>query len=187
MTRLLDEALPTWDVNEVHSAWIAAPPTRVYDAVLHVTIGEIRLLVPLMALRLLPALLLRRELPAVRSGPVLDAMVASGFTLLGEREPEEVAVAAVGRFGVPTAGESIRAVDGLAGFVDFSEPGCAKAATDFRVVAEGVGARVTTETRVVGTDATAKRRFARYWRVVAPGSGLTRVSWLNAVRRRATR
>ena len=186
MTRLLDEALPQWDFNEVHSTWLPAPPAQAYDAVRHVTVGEIRLLVPLMAIRLLPALLLRRTLPSARSGRVLDAMVASGFTLLGEREPDEVAVAAVGRFWMPTAGDSIRATDGLDAFVAFDEPGFAKAASDFRIIAEGAGSRVTTETRIVGTDAAATKDFRRYWRLISGGSGLIRVSWLNAVRRRAT-
>ena len=187
MPRLLDEALPRFDVNEVHSTWLAAPPERVYDAVRRVRVGEIRLLAPLMAVRLLPAALMRRSLPAGRSGPVLDAMVASGFTPLGQRPPEEVAVSAIGRFWLPTAGESIREVAGLEEFVAFAEPGYAKAATDFRVVPEGAGSRVTTETRIAGTDAAATRRFAVYWRLIGPGSGLIRLSWLNAVRRRAER
>ena len=187
MTRLLDQALPRFDVNEVHSAWIAAPPERVYDAVRRLQVGEIRLLTPLMTLRLLPAALLRRSLPDARSGPVLDAMVASGFTLIGERPPEEVAVSAVGRFWLPTAGDSIRRLADLEQFVAFAEPGYAKAATDFRVVAEGAGSRVTTETRIAATDSAARRRFGIYWRLIGPGSGLIRVSWLNAVRRRAER
>ncbi len=187
MTRLLDEALPHWDVNEVHDAFVPAPPERAYQAVRAVTVGEIRLLAPLMALRLLPAVLLRRSLPAGRSGPVLDAMVKSGFALLGEREPEEVAVGVAGRFWLPTAGDSIRSVAGLEEFVAFDEPGFAKAASDFRVVPEQGGSRVITETRVAAVDDDARRSFARYWRLIGGGSGLIRVSWLNAVRRRATR
>ena len=185
MARLLDEALPEFDVNEVHSAWLAVAPERAYDAARHVTVSEIRLLLPLMAVRLLPAALLRRSLPAARSGPVLDAMVGSGFALLGERAPDEVAVGAVGRFWLPTAGDSPRSVDGLDGFAGFDEPGYAKGATDFRVVAEGAGSRVITETRVATTDDAARRSFARYWRLIGIGSGLIRVSWLNAIARRA--
>jgi hypothetical protein len=35
------------------------------------------------------------------------------------------------------------------------------------------------------TDDEARRRFARYWRVVGPLSSLTRRSWLAAAKRRA--
>jgi hypothetical protein len=44
---------------------------------------------------------------------------------------------------------------------------------------------LTTETRVLLTDDEARRRFARYWRVVGPLSALTRGSWLAAAKRRA--
>ncbi len=44
---------------------------------------------------------------------------------------------------------------------------------------------VTAETRVYATDASARRRFARYWRVIYPGSALIRRRWLRAMKRRA--
>jgi hypothetical protein len=54
----------------------------------------------------------------------------------------------------------------------------------FLVRAEGEGSRLITETRVAGTDATASRRFRRYWRLIRLGSGAIRRSWLAAIRRR---
>jgi hypothetical protein len=51
---------------------------------------------------------------------------------------------------------------------------------------EGGGwTRLTTETRVYATDASSRRRFAGYWRVIYPGSALIRRMWLRAVRERA--
>ena len=47
------------------------------------------------------------------------------------------------------------------------------------------GGRLTTETRVLLTDARARRRFRLYWLVVRPMSGLVRRSWLRAAKRRA--
>jgi hypothetical protein len=44
---------------------------------------------------------------------------------------------------------------------------------------------LTTETRVYATDASSRRRFARYWRVIYPGSSLIRRMWLRAVEKRA--
>lgn len=57
---------------------------------------------------------------------------------------------------------------------------------NFFVTDAGDGAsRVVTETRILATDAAARRRFGLYWRVIYPGSALIRVMWLRAVKRRA--
>jgi hypothetical protein len=56
-----------------------------------------------------------------------------------------------------------------------------EAVFDFRISDE----RLSTETRVHVADPAARRRFARYWRVIRPFSGLTRVLILREVRRRA--
>jgi hypothetical protein len=65
-------------------------------------------------------------------------------------------------------------------------PGNAVATINFRVRDEGGGwCTVTTETRVFATDLAAQRRFARYWRVIYPGSSLLRYTWLRAIRARA--
>jgi len=47
------------------------------------------------------------------------------------------------------------------------------------------GSALTTETTVEPTDAEARRRFLRYWRVIGPFSGLVRRSWLRAAARAA--
>jgi hypothetical protein len=59
--------------------------------------------------------------------------------------------------------------------------GSCRAVIDFRV---GVG-ELTTETRVHVVDLVARRKFARYWRVIRPFSGLTRIVFLREARRRA--
>ena len=55
------------------------------------------------------------------------------------------------------------------------------------IVAEGAGSRLSTETRVVTTDAATRRTFARYWLVVRTGSGLIRREMLRELKRRAER
>jgi hypothetical protein len=52
---------------------------------------------------------------------------------------------------------------------------------DFRV-ADG---ELSTETRVHVADPSARRKFARYWRVIRPFSGLTRIVFLREAKRRA--
>jgi hypothetical protein len=53
---------------------------------------------------------------------------------------------------------------------------------------EGAGwSRVTTETRILATDASARRAFGIYWRVIYPGSAIIRSMWLREIKRRAER
>jgi membrane protein implicated in regulation of membrane protease activity len=59
----------------------------------------------------------------------------------------------------------------------------ATAVVDFRVQ----GDALTTETRVHVPPGVSRRRFARYWRIVAPFSGITRKQVLRAAKRRAER
>jgi hypothetical protein len=184
---LLDEVLPRFDANEVHQVWVPAPPQVVYAAMKQVTVREVRLLRPLGALRGLPHRLARR--PGFRpagSAPLLDTFVRAGFILLGERPGAEIAAGVVGRFW-RLADSEPAPVRTREGFVAFAEPGYAKAAMAFLVRPEGGGTRVVTETRITGTSPEAVRAFRRYWRVIRPGSGAIRRSWLAAIRRRALR
>jgi hypothetical protein len=56
---------------------------------------------------------------------------------------------------------------------------------DFRLTPVGRSTRLETETRICATGPKAKRRFAAYWLVVGPGSGLIRRELLRAIARRA--
>jgi hypothetical protein len=185
---LLDGVFPGYDVNEVHDRLVRAPPAAAYAAVRAVSPQDVRLLLPLMAIRGLPGLLLRRGLAGVDPrAPVIDAFLRNGFLLLGERPGEEIVVGAVGRFWQLGGAQGVRPIGSPAEFQAFDEPGWAKAVTNFLVRPEAGGSRVTTETRIAGTDAEATRMFRRYWRVIAPGSAAIRHSWLAAIKRRAER
>jgi hypothetical protein len=182
----LDEFLPAYDVNEVHSTRVAASPGEAFAAARAVTGREVPLAGTLMALRRLPAAIRGR---ADESGhrmldvPILDQLTRGGFVLLADR-PDEVIVGVVGRFW--TADGGIRRV-AAAEFDGFEEPGCAKAVMSFHVRELPGGSLLTTETRIAGTDDEARRKFRRYWRIVMPGSALIRRAWLRAIRRRAER
>lgn len=178
---VLDEFLPRYDVNEVHSITTGAAPADVMDAIRGLTPRDVPLLVVLMAVRSLPALLRRRRLPL--RGPLLDGFRTAGFVALREA-PGELVLGGVGRFWRPSGG--LRRIE-AAEFREFAEPGWAKAAFNFEVERVGDRTLVRTETRVATTDDRARRSFGRYWRVVHPGSALIRVAWLRAIRRRAER
>jgi hypothetical protein len=183
---LLDEVLPRFDVSLVHEVWVPAPPHIAVEAVKRVTVGEVRLLRPLEALRTLPRLLAgRTDLLPAGSAAVLDAFTV-GVVPLGERAGAEIAAGAIGRFWRLVHVDPV-AVRTREEFVAFDEPGYAKAAIAFLVRPERGGSRVITETRVLCTSPDAKRAFVRYWRAIRLGSSAIRRSWLAAIRRRAVR
>jgi hypothetical protein len=181
---LLDEAMQSFDANEVHDIWVPARPQVVFAAVKQVTVQEVRLLLPLEALRLLPNLVTRRTVfRPRRSAPAIEQFTA-GVVPLGERAGDEIVAGAVGRFWRVAGNEPV-GVRTREDFLGFAEPGYAKAAIAFLVRPERDGSRVITETRVAGTSPEATRAFMRYWLVIRLGSGAIRRSWLAAIRRRA--
>jgi hypothetical protein len=160
---MLDEFLPRYDVNEVHSVTTSAAPAAVMEAIRDLTPREVPLLVALMAVRSVPALLKRRRL-SIR-GRLLDGFRGAGFVALREG-PDELVWAAVGRFWRADGG--LRRIAPTE-FRDFAEPGWAKAAFTFELAQVGGRTVVTTETRIATTDEQSQRRFGRYWRVIGPG------------------
>jgi hypothetical protein len=65
--------------------------------------------------------------------------------------------------------------------VAYARPDTCKAVVDFRIEPPFL----TTETRVHVADPAARRKFARYWRVIRPFSGLIRILMLRGAKRRA--
>ena len=49
------------------------------------------------------------------------------------------------------------------------------------LIPDGSGTIISTETRVFSNGAETRRRFARYWRMIYPGSALIRRMWLRAI------
>ena len=182
----LDEALPTYDFSERHAISVAAPPARALAAAEEVTLAEVPLAAALFWLRALPAALLRNGGPGLAAArrPIRELLESHGFVRLGEDPGREVVYGVAGPFWKLGGNRPVPLRDGAA-FAAFAEPGNAKAALSFRAVPDDGGARLETETRVAATDAAARRSFRRYWRVVRPGSGLIRIVWLRAAKRRA--
>ncbi len=61
-------------------------------------------------------------------------------------------------------------------------------AFNLRAAPEGDGTvRLSTETRCLANGDEARRTFARYWRVIYPGSSIIRRVWLDAIIARAER
>jgi hypothetical protein len=179
---ILDEVLPKHHFNEFHFTRVHADPETVYAAVRLVTAREIRFFRALTWLRS-PHLGKVPEsiLAPSPDSPVIDVAMRSGFQLLGELPPQEI-VLGMAQGGAPYATTHSTPQD----FKDLDRPGYAKIAMNFHVSSASNGwSTLSTETRILGTDATARRRFGRYWRVIHPGSALIRVMWLRAIKSRA--
>ena len=205
---LLDASVPEWQFAERHEIVVRASAAAVEEAVRRVTARDIRMFRLLTWLRsprlgrigrsgdgaALPASGLRpceSILAPSPDEPILDVALRTGFWALAEDPGREVVVGTLVMrptgSGLPfRADEPFAAGLSAEQFAALSEPGYAKGALNFRLVPEPGGrVRVTTETRVVTTDAATRRRFAAYWRVIYPGSALIRRMWLQAIRRRA--
>jgi hypothetical protein len=182
----IDAFLPEFHFDEHHEVVVNAPAERVYKAIKEVRPGEIRLLMLLTGLRTLrPDRVFGRVPPLASQPPMLTVSQRSGFLLLAEDAGREIVQGACGQFWRLRKGGDCPGVDSPEAFLAFQEPGYAKAAINFRVVPEGAACRVITETRILATDDRARRRFGAYWRAIYPGSALIRITWLDAIKRRA--
>jgi hypothetical protein len=162
------DALPRYHHREHHSVRVAASPEQALAAAREVTLRDVPLARFLFRLRGLGA--------TAADGRLWDLFTANALTPF-----DEETFVLVGRPWQPGGARRPEIAD----FRAFAEPGWAKVAFDVRAVPDGDGARLETETRVFLTDETARRRFAAYWLVIRPFSGLTRRSWLKAAKRRA--
>jgi hypothetical protein len=179
----LDEFMPAWQFNEVHTIRIGAPPDKVFAAIRQVRADEIFLFRTLTWIRLGGRAMPRSILAADGHEPLIDVALEGGFVKLADDASHELVIGCIvarpsGARGKPSP-EMFRTAR--------LPPGFALAAMNFRLTAEGPGVtRLTTETRVFASSAAARRRFALYWRVIYPGSALIRRMWLRAIERRAT-
>jgi hypothetical protein len=162
------DALPVYHHRERHSVHVRASPEAALVAARETRLEDVPLVIALSRLR---------GLNPARRGPIWDGLIERGFRL---HDPETlVLIGRPWRFGGEIRSDRE--------FLGFTEPGYAKMAMDLRAVAENGGARLETETRIFLTDARSRRRFAAYWLVIRPFSGLIRRLWLRAARRRAER
>jgi hypothetical protein len=172
----IDDVLPTWDWRSAHATRVTASPERAGAAAREISGRDLPVTGVLMRIRTL------RRRRASYDRPVLEAMARIGLVRLAD---EPLAVLLGGVLSPWRARGGHRRVASADELRAFAEPGWVRVATAFTVTPEGEGCRVRTETRIVATDDTARRRFGRYWRLIGPFSSITRREMLAAIRRRA--
>ena len=172
----LDRFLPEYQFSEVHEARVRAPMAAVVKAIREVSLADMPAAVVLLRIRAAAGGRFHGSPPDTR--PLLDTMLqpGSGFLALDTADPGELVYGMVGFVHKPkppiTTPEQ---------FAAFTEPGGIRVAFNLRVVPEGDGVvRLSTETRCLANGDEARRTFARYWRIIYPGSAIIRRVWLDA-------
>jgi hypothetical protein len=182
---LIDRYLPEYDVTLVCETRVDASLEETYHAIRSADLRD-PVISALFALRELPMRLSRR----LRGEPAPDAppkitfgtmtQTGPGWTVLADEPGKELVIGSVGRFwerdygGRPVTPE---------GFVSFHEPGYAKLAIGFSLRPDlGGGTLLRYEARTATTDATAYRKFHRYWALIRPGVALVMRSALHRIK-----
>ncbi|HEV8181972.1 MAG TPA: hypothetical protein VGQ61_06335 [Candidatus Angelobacter sp.] len=188
----LDQFVPAYQFNEFHSVRIAAPKDKVYTALKQVTAEEILFFHTLVWLRRLGRPGPESILNPPPNTPLLEVATKTTFILLAEEPNQEIAFGTLiaAPRGWRPSGE--RTPEAFKALLASQQPGFVLAAMNFRLEACDAKSNqaspctlLTTETRVYTTDAASRRAFARYWRVIYPGSSLIRRMWLRAIKKRA--
>jgi hypothetical protein len=178
----LDRFMPRPDVRERHEGLIKAPATIVFDVAMQLDPQAIPLVRAIFWLRgkFMGATAVARK----PQGLVAETM-SLGWGVLWHRQGRELVMGAVTRpWQADVTFRSVAAEQ----FAEFGEPGLVKIA--WTLEAEPLGEELTrfgTETRALATDAAARTKFMRYWRVARFGIVLIRWLMLPAIRREAER
>jgi hypothetical protein len=174
----LDDFLPGYEFSERHELEIAAGSERIDQALRSVSVDEVR------GVRLLYLLRGLGRAGHDTHTPFL------GLARIGAVELEDtpgvgVVFGLTGQFWRLRGGRDLGRPRTTEEFLAYDRPDVCKAVIDFRITELDSGrCRLSTETRVHVGESAARRAFRRYWLVVRPFSGLTRILFLRAVRRR---
>lgn len=168
--QLIDWYMPQWQFQERHGLWVKGVATsRLFDAIEPALKAPDPLIESAIALRELPSRMLQQlgwggqHLPTQRFG-------FDNFTRLAQTPGQEVV------FGL--AGQFWRLDYGLVKFADeqaFTQlHAVPKLVLDIRLEPAEGACLLLTRTRVLCPDETSRRRFAPYWYLIRPVSGLIR-------------
>jgi len=172
MKKLIDEYLPLFHFSETHATEVNAPANVVYSSVLACDLSRSSIVRFLFHLRRLP-----------NSEMTIEGLQQIGFRSLAKREDREIVFGLIGIFWTFSAKIlPFRPEE----FVSFDVKGYAKAAGNLLAVPiTSHRTRLITETRVQCTSPWSRFRFALYWSLIRPFSGLIRREWLRLIKQHA--
>jgi hypothetical protein len=181
--RLIERFMPRADHRARHETVVRAPADLVFDTACDFDLQSRPLVRAIFRLREL----VFRSAPSLPRRPmgIMEETTSLGWRALAHRPGRELIMGAATR---PWEANVVFRPVPPADFATFAEPGMVKIA--WTLEAEPLGparTRFRTETRVLATDGFARKKFDRYWRVVAIGILLIRMLLLPAVRREAER
>ena len=172
----LDDVVPDADHVTRQARDIDAAPAVVWEELHRLKLSSLPVSLVLGGVRALPGLLTGKW-HGTLDQTFLDVVPVP---VLSSEPPTAVVFGGVLQAWKLTGGQQPPALD-AAGLREWAEPGWVKVAMDFRLTPARGGTRLNSETRVLATDAEARRRFGLYWLVVGPGSSATRWEVLTAV------
>jgi hypothetical protein len=181
--QLLDRFMPEYEVVERHHIRVAAPAAVTLAAAKDQKLFQIPLVRAIFKMR---ALVLGATADdRTRPTGLLAEVCSLGWGILAEEPDREVVV---GGYTQPwEANVTFRALPPET-FKSFDERGYVKIAWTLRADPISENESVfRTETRVVATDADARRRFRRYWAFFSPGIAFIRRLSLGPLKREAER
>ena len=179
---LLDHFMPEYEVAERHHVLVAAPAATALAAAADADLQQSTLVRAIFRAR---ELVLGAQPGADTPKGLLAQTTALGWRVLAETPGREIVVGAVTQPWLPNV-----VFRGLAPeeFRAFQEPGYVKIAWTLRADPVGESESIfRTETRVVTTDPTARRRFRWYWARFSPGIVLIRRLMLGPLKADAER
>jgi hypothetical protein len=179
---LLDRFMPAYEIREQHETPVMAPAEVTWRAAREMNILRSPLVRAVFRGRELFMRGDHGESPPADI-PLVEQTRALGWGVLAEEGGREIALGAVTRPWEPNPTfESVPAEE----FAAYTRPRSVKIAWSLSVHDLGDGRSIfRTETRAMTTDREARKRFRRYWSLVAPGILLIRRESLRLVREQA--
>ena len=172
MKKLIDEYLPLFHFSETHATEVNSPANVVYSSVFACNLGRSAIVRFLFRLRRLP-----------KCEMTIEGLQQIGFRFPAKREDREIVFGLIGQFWTSSTGiVPFQPED----FLSFDVKGYAKVAGNLLAVPiTSHRTRLITETRVQCTSSWSRARFALYWSLIRPFSGLIRREWLRLIKQYA--
>jgi hypothetical protein len=175
---LIEVVMPKHDVVERHAIFVDRDAATTWRALWEVDLFQSPVVRVLLRLRAFAATTPGPGVPGRRSLTLAD-LPTYGFVLLADSPGREVVYGLIG----PVWSFRFRphAFD-RGDFARLPERNGVRVAFSFSVLNSHGGTKLSTETRVLAADDESRRRFSRYWLLVAPFSALMRRAMLRQIR-----